>query len=1081
MNSKIIGGYLLAVLSIGFFSCQRAIIVEEEIDNNVIIAYMEVQNKTKTVLSEPSDGYYYALWAEGDTIAVFTSPGQRPGMFHLQDGAGESTAIFGGQYPKIEGTSLPRVALFPYCEDAQWDKDVLTFSLPREQLYKPHSFSANGFPMIAVGDETPEMHFKNLCSVIHLSLKGAERVILDQIKIQSQKQYLCGNVKVDTRFEDVPQLEMLEGGFHEVVLKCQGALLDESTPTDFFVVVPSQTYDDLTILVEAYTGSVTKTVSQKISMKRSELRPVSPFMVDVPPIDFDNLPENHVWYKTTDGELHPFDYLDVGTTPFNANIISHTYNGNYGVMVLSEPLINVHYGAFNTFTDTKITELHLPDCVESLETASIPSTLKTLRVPSSIKEFGLGLFRYLSSVSGPLVAKDGRSVIKDNVLLGVASDGIKIYETPEGVKKIGPRCFSNTHLQSITISEGVSVIGESAFTLMEELEYLSLPASIRSIMPQTDYFPKLKGFFGSSHCTSADNLCLIDPRGDFGTRLVAIAPNSDLEYYEIPEGIVDICAFFQGWKSLRAVKIPISLQRVSVGSMFYDCPNIERFYGYATSEDGRCIILDGVVYSVLLHGEKEYVLPPAMSTCISCLSGNTDLVSVTFSRGYVSLGAFTFGHCLNLHTVSLPNSISDLGQDPFYGCDMLESVYLPVRVPPSIRLIYSSVPEKLKIYVPDVALESYMKDPNWVLYKEHLVAHHFDNIDPPSPYKSTDYTKDGLVTVLQRASEGQGIDLVLLGDAFSDRQIASGEYLATMETAAESFFGVEPYQSFRHLFNVYAVNAVSSSEDYTSGGTVFGCYNIDDIINADVDKCIEYALKAISKDRLFEATIVLVCNSPGLPIEYCKGACHMLGKESTSINDYGSGLGIALVTRSGMWNNIRHEACGHGFAKLADEYSNRGTGTDSVTPDYIEAFHSAELIGWSKNLDLTSNISDVKWSHFLLDDRYKAEELGVFEGGGAKYNFGVYRPSELSIMNVNSLGSFNAPSREAIYYRIHKLAYGPEWQYDYEEFVRWDQGSKNIRPSAPRQIPSATNVYEVRNPLPITHYDPDEWTITVMR
>ena len=35
-------------------------------------------------------------------------------------------------------------------------------------------------------------------------------------------------------------------------------------------------------------------------------------------------------------------------------------------------------------------------------------------------------------------------------------------------------------------------------------------------------------------------------------------------------------------------------------------------------------------------------------------------------------------------------------------------------------------------------------------------------------------------------------------------------------------------------------------------------------------------------------------------------------------------------------------------------------------------------------------------------------------------------------------GQYNAPSREAIYYRIHKLAYGASWKYDYETFVSWD-------------------------------------------
>ena len=41
-------------------------------------------------------------------------------------------------------------------------------------------------------------------------------------------------------------------------------------------------------------------------------------------------------------------------------------------------------------------------------------------------------------------------------------------------------------------------------------------------------------------------------------------------------------------------------------------------------------------------------------------------------------------------------------------------------------------------------------------------------------------------------------------------------------------------------------------------------------------------------------------------------------------------------------------------------------------------------------------------------------------------------------------GGFNAPSREAIYYRIHKLAYGTDWVYNYEEFVEWDARNRKV-------------------------------------
>ena len=146
---------------------------------------------------------------------------------------------------------------------------------------------------------------------------------------------------------------------------------------------------------------------------------------------------------------------------------------------------------------------------------------------------------------------------------------------------------------------------------------------------------------------------------------------------------------------------------------------------------------------------------------------------------------------------------------------------------------------------------------------------------------------------------------------------------------------------------------------------------------------------------------------------------------------------------------LHHEANGHGFAKLADEYAYEGYGaiTDFSIAE-IQYQHSAW--GWWKNVDFTNDPNEVHWSHFLADERYANEGLGVFEGG-LTYWSGVWRPSENSIMRYNT-GGFNAPSREAIYYRIHKLAYGAEWEYDYEEFVEWDAINRTAEASAPRKV-----------------------------
>ena len=135
-----------------------------------------------------------------------------------------------------------------------------------------------------------------------------------------------------------------------------------------------------------------------------------------------------------------------------------------------------------------------------------------------------------------------------------------------------------------------------------------------------------------------------------------------------------------------------------------------------------------------------------------------------------------------------------------------------------------------------------------------------------------------------------------------------------------------------------------------------------------------------------------------------------------------------------------HEACGHGFAKLADEYYSSGNG--AINNNGYYGMKDLEQWGWYKNIDATIGdaltAQTIKWKHFLEDPRYSGL-VGIYEGAYT-YAKNTYRPTDDSIMQHvrDSKGDFNAPSREAIYYRIHKLAYGDSWSYDFEEFAEWD-------------------------------------------
>ena len=188
-------------------------------------------------------------------------------------------------------------------------------------------------------------------------------------------------------------------------------------------------------------------------------------------------------------------------------------------------------------------------------------------------------------------------------------------------------------------------------------------------------------------------------------------------------------------------------------------------------------------------------------------------------------------------------------------------------------------------------------------------------------YESSDYSKDGEVTALQTATRGNGINIVLLGDAFSDRLVADGTYDGTMRKAMEHFFSEEPYKSFRDLFNVYAVNVVSKNEAYGSGAqtALDGFFGDGTHVGGNDDKCRQYAMKVpgITYDNIDNALIIVMMNRT-----YYAGTCYMYYPSS---GDYGQGLSIAyfpLGTDDGMFGQLlHHEAGGHGFPKLADEYA----------------------------------------------------------------------------------------------------------------------------------------------------------------
>lgn len=311
-----------------------------------------------------------------------------------------------------------------------------------------------------------------------------------------------------------------------------------------------------------------------------------------------------------------------------------------------------------------------------------------------------------------------------------------------------------------------------------------------------------------------------------------------------------------------------------------------------------------------------------------------------------------------------------------------------------------------------------------------LLAKELGNVvlEKPELYESMDYGRDGEVITLQTHSKGAGIDVVLMGDGFVDTDMETdGTYEQLMRKTMESLFVEAPMKHYRDYFDVYAVKAVSkhniiSTETETIFDTWFG--NGTEVGGKN-EKCLEYANKVEGID-LTKSIVICLMNQ-----RYYAGTCYMF-TDNSNVSYFPLGYDDTMLTQL-----VNHEAVGHGFGKLLDEYEDN---LGYIPLEEINSFNNKVITyGWGENVDIEKEPEQVKWKQFLSDTRYSEEGLGVFEGA-LTYQYGAYRPSSNSIMRYNT-GGFNAPSRFAIWKRI--MEYGGVADRDYADFANYDEINRN--------------------------------------
>lgn len=689
-----------------------------------------------------------------------------------------------------------------------------------------------------------------------------------------------------------------------------------------------------------------------------------------------------------------------------------------------------------------------PDKLTKIGGSAFSSTNLTgsLIIPEGVTEIGASAFSSCSSLSGTLTLPSSLEVIEGSAFSN-CSNLIGPLVLPERLKVIGTYAFAFCYhfTGNLLLPENLEVLQSHAFAYCTGLSgSLKIPSKITKI--EEDCFANC-GFNGQ----------LILPKGltEVGSR--AFSSCQFRGGLVLPEGLIIIgTAAFAKNDFSGTLVFPKSLS-VLKGSAFDGCQR-----------------LTGVV-----ELPEELMLVQAL-TFRDC----TQLEGVILPKNIEAIGESAFENCFQLNSITcLAQNPPQLNASAFNG---VAKDNFTVEVPEAAVANYSTAPnwkefkrfaahrdfsisrnlfrslnaELSKTYVlraPSGEAWSVASKPDWVTVspangvgkaevtvtiaaqpkgagcRTGEVVFQLDGKDYRTTMQVEQYDYqygDGEVLTVQQATRGNGVNLVFMGDCFDAKDIYDGKYYDGITEAIGHFFDVEPYKTYKEYFNVYMVFGLSPDSGIGDVNTIreakFGsAYSLGEI-QPDTEICFEYACKAPINDNVSNTLITMVLNSS----EY-GGITYMWGD--------GSAIACCPMIEDEYPYDFRgvvqHEAGGHGFGKLGDEYIYHNAFIQTcacLCCNHVDEFNAAKRNGWYPNLSLSGSMSEVPWSHLIFDPQY-SNVVDIYEGGYMHMR-GVFRSEANSCMN-NNIPYFSAISREAIVKRIKQFA---GESYSFEDFKAKD-------------------------------------------
>lgn len=654
--------------------------------------------------------------------------------------------------------------------------------------------------------------------------------------------------------------------------------------------------------------------------------------------------------------------------------------GNRGKDDMSDEGTDYYGGVFQDCRNLT-GNLNLPDNLELIRGycfSGCNGFYGELRLPSKLKRLGNCAFSYCSGLTGSLSIPQGITALPSEAFHNCGFNGTLTLH--DGITNIANDAFANCHFKGeLHLPKRLKVISENAFCNNDFSGKLTLPST-----------------------------------------LIHIASN----------------AFANNWRLMGVLDIPDEVE--SIGESAF----------------ANCKMLEGLV----LPESLETIRRGAFENCF----GIGSIVCKGTMPAYIESGAFD-GVAKDNFTLEVPESAISQYQAASGWCDFKRiAAHHELVCRPSVACALSTQ-HKQKLVINAEGEWEVASKPSWcevspasgnkkteVTLTIKGMAMTSGNREGKVVFrlKNKDYTHECSVSqygykygedewiTLQKATKGRngGINIVLLGDGYNAKDIADGDYLKHIKQEVEHFFGIEPYKTYRNYFNVYTAVPLSTETGVGTVNTIrynrFSTTFTGGVgLKADYDEIFSYALGAptVNKGNLKETLIIIVPNSTDYG-----GICQMWPDGSAIAFCPLSTYGYPLDTRG----VVQHEAGGHGFGKLGDEYIYHNAFIDACSCTccgHVMEFNSAKSLGWYDNLSLTGKMHNVGWSHLIFDDRY-SDIVDIYEGG-YMHNRGVFRSEQNSCMN-NDIPYYSTISRESIVKRIKRYA---GETFSFEEFVKYDK------------------------------------------